>query len=100
MLQQALAPSDEKQRRDVTINLRTPKPIKDLIDRAAKVVGKTRTEFVLESARKSAEDVLLDQRLFMLDDQQYEAFMSILKEPPAPTEKLKKLLATKSPWEK
>ncbi|WP_310410031.1 DUF1778 domain-containing protein [Chamaesiphon sp. OTE_8_metabat_110] len=48
--------------RDVTINIRAKKNQRDLIDRAAELQGKSRSEFMLESAQKTAQDVLLDQR--------------------------------------
>ena len=54
-------------RRDATINLRLSEKVRDLIDTAASVSGTTRTEFVLESARRRAIDVMLDQRLFALE---------------------------------
>jgi len=86
-------------RRDTVINVRVSRMLRDLIDRAADVLGKTRSEFILESARTHAIDVLLDQRLFTLNAEQYEAFMNALDAPPAPNEKLKSLLAGKAPWE-
>ncbi len=82
------------------INLRVPEDTRELIDTAAAAVGKTRTEFMLESARQHAIDVLLDQRLFVLSAEQHEAFKGILQNPPAPAAALKKLLASKAPWEK
>jgi uncharacterized protein (DUF1778 family) len=88
-----------RNRRDAIINVRLSRMLRDLIDRAADVLGKTRTEFILESARTHAIDVLLDQRLFKLDDEQYAAFLHALESPPAPNEKLKQLLANKAPWE-
>jgi uncharacterized protein (DUF1778 family) len=91
---------DLRRRRDTVINVRLTKMLRDLIDRAADVLGKTRTEFILESARTHAIDVLLDRRLFTLNEDQYEAFIRSLEAPPAPNEKLKRLLASKSPWEK
>ncbi|MBT3627761.1 MAG: DUF1778 domain-containing protein, partial [Rhodospirillaceae bacterium] len=51
-----------------TINLRASAEQKALIDRAASHLGKTRTEFMLDSAREAAENALLDQRLFLLND--------------------------------
>jgi uncharacterized protein (DUF1778 family) len=90
----------ESRRRDTVINVRLSRMLRDLIDRAADVLGKTRTEFILESARTHAIDVLLDQRLFTLHAEQYEAFIRTLEAPPVPNEKLKQLLASKSPWEK
>ena len=86
--------------RTTSINLRVPQQTRDLIDTAAAAVGKSRTEFMLESARQHAVDVLLDQRLFVLDAEQHNAFMRVLDSPPPPNAKLKKLLARKPPWEK
>ena len=96
----ATTPRDEAQRRDVNINLRAPAQVKELIDRAARLLGKSRSEFMLDSARKCAEDVLLDQRIFGLDEKSHAALLKSLSEPPKPAAKLRKLLASKSPWEK
>ena len=92
--------SESNQRRDAVINVRLPTKLRDLIDRAAAVVGKTRSDFILESARKHAVDVLLDQRLFSLDPKQYEEFLRVLDQAPEPNARLKQLLASRSPWEK
>ncbi|MGH7089865.1 MAG: DUF1778 domain-containing protein, partial [Stellaceae bacterium] len=54
-----------------SINLRIAMQTRQLIDDAAAVLGKTRTEFMVESARRVAIDVLLDQRLFVLDGGRY-----------------------------
>jgi uncharacterized protein (DUF1778 family) len=96
----ALARREEGQRRGATINLRVSIQIRELIDRAARVLGKSRTEFVLDSARSRAEDVLLDQRLFVLGGDRYAEVLKILDEPPKPAEALKEILSTKAPWEK
>lgn len=96
----ATAKRKESTARTTKINLRVPDDTRDLIDTAAAAVGKTRTEFMLESARQHAVDVLLDQRLFVLDDDEYGTFERVLSEPAAPTPALKKLFAQKSPWER
>lgn len=85
--------------RKLTINVRVSAQWRALIDRAANILGKTRTEFVLESARRSAEDVLLEQRLFLLDEKGYQAFVNLLDEPPVPSEQLRRLMSSKAPWE-
>jgi len=54
---------------------------------------------VLESARLRAVDVLLDQRVFHLDADASEAFAQMLDSPPEPVAALRKLMASKSPWE-
>lgn len=81
-----------------SINLRIETGTRQLIDDAAAVLGKTRTEFMVESARRQAVDVLLDQRLFTLDPQRYDAFMQALDNPPAPGPKLKALLRRVPAW--
>ena len=90
----------ETETRTTTINLRVPKTTRELIDTAAAAVGKSRTEFMLESARQHAIDVLLDQRLFVLNAEQHKAFMQVLDHPPPPNAALKKLFSGKSPWER
>jgi uncharacterized protein (DUF1778 family) len=82
-----------------SINLRIETQMRQLIDDAATVLGKTRTEFMIESARKAAIDVLLDQRLFVLDPKRYDAFVHALDNPPAPGPKLRTLLRRAPAWE-
>jgi uncharacterized protein (DUF1778 family) len=93
-------PRETSQRRDAVINVRLSTKLRDLIDRAADVVGKTRSDFILESAHKHAVDVLLDQRLFSLDTKRFDEFVRVLDQPAEPNARLKKLFASKSPWEK
>jgi uncharacterized protein (DUF1778 family) len=83
-----------------SINLRIGTHTRQLIDDAAAVLGKTRTEFMIDSARKVAIDVLLDQRLFALDPERYDAFVHALDNPPAPGPKLRSLLRRAPAWEK
>lgn len=83
-----------------TINLRIETQTRRLIDDAAAILGKTRTEFMIESARRQAIDVLLEQRLFVLDADRYDAFMAALDNPPAPGPKLRALLRRTPAWQK
>lgn len=83
-----------------TINLRATTDQKALIDRAASLLGKSRTEFMLDSARLAAENTLLDQRLFQLDDSDYARFVVRLDAPVEPSTALKSLLSTSPPWER
>lgn len=87
-------------RHDVTINLRAPAQARDLIDCAAAVEGKTRTEFMLDSACRRAQEVLLDKKLFLLEGEKYEAVLRLLDAPPPPNIALKRLLQSKSPWDR
>jgi uncharacterized protein (DUF1778 family) len=83
-----------------SINLRIEANTRQLIDDAAAVLGKTRTEFMIDSARRQAIDVLLDQRLFVLDSGRYDAFMHALDNPPAPGPRLRSLLRRVPAWRK
>lgn len=82
-----------------SINLRIETHTRRLIDEAAAVLGKTRTEFMIDSARSLAIDVLLDQRLFALDSDRFDAFIHALDNPPAPGPKLRALLRRVPAWE-
>lgn len=89
----------ERPKADTTITMRLPVETRELIDQAAATIDKSRTEFVLESARQRAIDVLLDQRVFHLDAAASEAFAQVLENPPGPIAALRKLMASKAPWE-
>lgn len=81
------------------INLRTDEGRRALIDQAAQALGKDRTEFMLDAATREARSVLADRRYFELDDAAFEQFMDALDAPPADNPRLRKLLATASPWD-
>jgi uncharacterized protein (DUF1778 family) len=83
-----------------TINLRTDEARRSLIDRAAEALGKDRTEFMLEVATREAQAVLLDRRLFQLDEDAFKKFSAALDAPPANNARLRKLLSKRAPWEK
>lgn len=82
-----------------SINLRIEAQTRQIIDDAAAILGKTRTEFMVESARRQAIDVMLDQRLFVLDAERYDAFMHALDNPPEPGPKLRSLLRRVPAWQ-
>jgi uncharacterized protein (DUF1778 family) len=86
--------------RSDNINIRVSPDMLGLIDRAANVYGKTRTNFILDTVRQAAEDAILDQRLFILDEAQWHAFNKALDAPMAENTKLQALLARKPAWEK
>ena len=91
---------DSSQVRAVSINIRARQRQRDLIDRAAEALGKNRSDFMLETACREAESVLLDKRVFLLDDEAYKQFVARLNAPPKTNRKLQDLLETKAPWGK
>lgn len=83
-----------------SINLRIESETRRLIDDAAALLGKTRTEFMIETARQQAIDVLLDRRLFALGPDQFDAFARALDDPPRPGPKLRSLLRRAPAWQR
>jgi len=84
----------------VMINLRADKSKRALIDRAAEALGKNRSEFMLEAACREATSVLLDRTFFHLDEKAYKRFIAALDKAPAENPRLRRLLASKSPWDR
>ena len=88
-----------KPRRD-TLNLRIPPAERNLIDRAAESKGKTRTDFILEAARRAAEDALLDRTMFSVGAEAYAEFIRRLDAPAQPNARLRRTMKVRAPWTK
>ena len=86
--------------RGENINLRVSRGQKSLIDRAATALGRNRSEFMLETACREAESVLLDKRYFALPEEEFRRFTAMLDKPPASNPRLSRLLKTRAPWDK
>lgn len=82
-----------------TLNLRIKPEERDLIDMAAKVKGKNRTDFILEAARNLAEETLLERTIFWADPEAYAEFLTLLDAPAQPNERLRKTMQTIAPWQ-
>ena len=82
-----------------TLNMRIKPEDRSLFDWAAKAQGKTRTEFILEAARKAAEDALLDRSLVRVDPDAYAAFLDRLDKPLEPSDRLQQTMRSKAPWD-
>lgn len=83
-----------------TLNMRIRPEDRTLFDQAAKIQGKTRTEFVLEAARRAAEEAMLDRAIVRVSAEAYADFMRRLDEPVQANERLKRTMRTKAPWER
>jgi uncharacterized protein (DUF1778 family) len=84
--------------RDSPINLRALPEQRELIDYAANLLGKNRSDFMLEAACERAQTVLLDRVFFNLDSQKFTEFLVQLDAPSAPNPGLERLLNVKAPW--
>lgn len=86
--------------RDAAINLRARPEQRELIDQAAQLLGKNRSDFMLEAACDKAQTVLLDQVFFKLDAAKFRQFSKLLDAPPAHNPGLERLMAVRVPWGK
>jgi len=87
-------------RKDDVIQIRASAETKAVLNRAAALRGQKLSEFMLDSARRQAEEAILDQRIFFLDAQAHERFLALLDAPTKPSKHLKSLMARKPAWEK
>lgn len=83
----------------VPLNIRIKPATRNLIDRAAELLGKTRTDFMLEASERRAEEVLLDQTVFTVSPETYAEFLTRLDAPVQPNERLIRTMAAKAPWD-
>jgi uncharacterized protein (DUF1778 family) len=80
------------------VNLRIREDVRKVIDRAASIRGKTRSDFMIDAAYRAAEDTLLDQTLVRVDGDSYRHFLSILDQPPA-GDGFERLMDAPKPWQ-
>lgn len=91
--------TDSTDTRSERVDLRMTPTAKRTLQQAAAVSNKTVTEFMLDISLSAAFETLADRRVFQLDETQWAAFMKALDTPPEDNPRLRKLLATKAPWE-
>lgn len=64
---------------------------------AARLLGKNRSDFMLEAACDRAQAVVLDQVFFSLDADKFKQFTALLDAPVAHNPELERLTAVKAP---
>jgi uncharacterized protein (DUF1778 family) len=69
-----------------------------MLNRAAALRGQKLSQFMLESARREAEETIPDQRTFFLDDKAHARFLAMLDSPPKPPANVRARLNRKAPW--
>jgi uncharacterized protein (DUF1778 family) len=84
--------------RDAAINLRALTEQRDLIDHAATLLGKNRSDFMLEAACDKAQAVVLDQVFFSMNTDKFQQFTAMLDAPPSHNLGLGRLMAVVAPW--
>jgi len=85
-------PRPTRTRRVSRLNLRATARQKRLFETAASRRGVTVTEFVLESAQNRAEEILAEERHFVLPPERWRAFVAALDRPARAKPRLRRLL--------
>ncbi|AZO26134.1 MULTISPECIES: DUF1778 domain-containing protein [Mesorhizobium] len=87
------------ERKEYPISMRLPEADVAMIDRAATLRGRSRTDFVRDAAVRAAEDVLMNNRLVRMSPEGFAEFMEVLSAPAAPVPDLVELAKRPAPWE-
>ncbi len=88
----------EREGKRETLNIRIKPEMRCLIDRAAELLGKNRTDFVLDAARHAAENALLDRTRIVVSPKAYTEFLARLDAPPQPNKRLRRTMQSRAPW--
>ena len=91
-----ISTSDHK---DFPMSMRLPESDVAIIDRAARLRGRSRTDFVRDAAVRAAEEVLMDSSLVRMSVESFEAFVAVLTAPATPVPELVELVRRPAPWE-
>jgi uncharacterized protein (DUF1778 family) len=87
------------ERKDHPLSMRLPEADIAVIDRAARLQGRSRTAFVREAAVRAAEDVIMESAPVRMSPAGFDAFMATLCAPPAPVREMVRVLKRTAPWE-
>lgn len=85
--------------KDHPLSMRLPEADIAIIDRAASLRGRSRTEFVRDAAVRAAEDVVMENTLIRMSPDGFDAFMSALSAPAAAVPEMVELARRPAPWE-
>lgn len=86
-------------RKEHPLSMRLPEADIDIIDRAAALRGRSRTDFVRDAAVRAAEDVLMETLPIRMSAAGFKAFMTALSKPAAAVPEMVELVQRAAPWE-
>lgn len=86
-------------RKDHPLSMRLPEADISIIDRAALLRGRSRTDFVRDAAVRAAEEVLMENTLLRMSEDGFAAFMQAVTAPAVPVPEMVELFARTLPWD-
>jgi uncharacterized protein (DUF1778 family) len=87
------------ERKEHPLSMRLPETDIAIIDRAAALRGRSRTDFVRDAAVRAAEEVLMETAPIRMSPAGFKAFMAALSAPASPVPEMIKLFQRAAPWE-
>jgi uncharacterized protein (DUF1778 family) len=87
-------------RKDHPLSMRLPDADLAIIDRAARLRGRSRTDFVREAAVRAAEETLMDSGLVRMSAEGFAAFQAVLSAPAQAVGAMVEVLGRPAPWER
>src|SRR3954465_7942499 len=86
-------------KKEYPLSMRLPREDISLVDRAARLRGRSRTDFVRDAAVRAAEEVLMESLPIRMSAGGFAAFTRALAAPARPVPELVELLRRGAPWE-
>lgn len=85
-----------KAQKSSRLSIRASEHKKTVIARAARIRNTTLSEFIVENAYQTAQEVIAEQAQFTLNKKEWKAFCEALDAPPKDVPAIRKLLITPS----
>ena len=86
-------------RQDHPLSMRLPEADIAVIDRAAALRGRSRTDFVREAAVREAEAAIIESTLVRMTEEGFSEFWAAVTGPGQPVPELVQLFSRAAPWE-
>jgi uncharacterized protein (DUF1778 family) len=87
------------ERKEHPLSMRLPESDIAIIDRAAGLRGRSRTDFVRDAAVRAAEEVLMENALIRMSPAGFQDFVAVISGQAGPVPEMVKLLKRRAPWE-
>ena len=87
-------------RKDHPLSIRLPAADIDIIDRASKLKGRSRTEFMRDAAVREAEAAIFDSTFIKMSTAGFKSFVEVIEAAAKPVPEIVEIMKRKAPWEK
>ncbi|WP_414656083.1 DUF1778 domain-containing protein [Ferrovibrio sp.] len=86
-------------KKEYPISMRLPEPDVALIDRAAGLRGRSRTDFLRDAAVREAEQVIMENTLLRMNPEGFAAFSRAIAAPGRAVPAMVDVFKRQAPWE-